>query len=202
MDKALREDSKNPENQLRAWGLNRTLSGDIITEQNIHAIDVACWMLDAQPLRAVGTACRRRDLLGDCHDQFAVIYYFPNDVAVSFNSHQSGFGYDDIMCRVFGMEGTVDTHYFGQVSIKTRDYRNAGEMVSLYEAGAVANIATFHYSIRQGDFSNPTVGPSVRSNLTTVLGRTAADSPNQVVTWDKMLKKAEKWTANLKSLKA
>ncbi|NLX98367.1 MAG: Gfo/Idh/MocA family oxidoreductase, partial [Rhodopirellula sp.] len=33
--KYLEDDPKNPENRLRAWGLDRVLSGDIITEQNI-----------------------------------------------------------------------------------------------------------------------------------------------------------------------
>ena len=48
----LRADPTNPENRLRAWGLDRALSGDIITEQNIHALDVATWILDAHPVRA------------------------------------------------------------------------------------------------------------------------------------------------------
>jgi myo-inositol 2-dehydrogenase / D-chiro-inositol 1-dehydrogenase len=33
----LKKDPNNPEVQLRTWGLNRILSGDVITEQNIHA---------------------------------------------------------------------------------------------------------------------------------------------------------------------
>jgi predicted dehydrogenase len=37
----LKKDPNNPEVQLRTWGLNRILSGDIITEQNIHALDLA-----------------------------------------------------------------------------------------------------------------------------------------------------------------
>ncbi len=64
MDQLLRKDPKNPEVRLRAWGVDRLLSGDIITEQNIHALDVACWMLDADPLRAYGTGGRKRDYRG------------------------------------------------------------------------------------------------------------------------------------------
>ena len=63
MDQLLRKDPKNPEVRLRAWGVDRLLSGDIITEQNIHALDVACWMLDAEPLRAYGTGGRKREFL-------------------------------------------------------------------------------------------------------------------------------------------
>ena len=52
----------------------------------------------------------------------------------------------------------------------------------------------------KGDCSNPTVAPSVRSNLTTILGRTAAYQKGEV-TWDEMMKTAEKLdfpTAGLK----
>ena len=64
MDQLLRKDPKNPEVRLRAWGVDRLLSGDIITEQNIHALDVACWMLDAEPVRAYGTGGRKRESSG------------------------------------------------------------------------------------------------------------------------------------------
>ena len=55
----------------------------------------------------------------------------------------------------------------------------------------MANIADFHDRITKSDFSNSTVPPSVRSNLTTILGRTAAYKQAEV-TWDEMLKTAEK----------
>jgi predicted dehydrogenase len=201
MDQLRRQHPDDPEIRLRAWGVDRTLSGDIITEQNIHAIDVACWVLNAEPLRAYGTGGRTRDFLGDCWDHFAVIYYFPNDLTVSFNSHQSGFGYDDIMCRAFGLKGTVDTHYFGQVTVKTTEAHSDGSVGNLYTDGVVTNIATFHDNITQGKHENPTVVPSVRSNLTTILGRQAAYK-NGMVTWEEMLKSNERFEADLKGLKA
>jgi predicted dehydrogenase len=201
MDGLLRKDPSNPEVRLRAWGVDRTLSGDIITEQNIHAIDVASWMLNAQPLRAYGTGGRTREFFGNCWDHFAVIFYYPGDLVVSFNSHQSGFGYDDIMCRVFGLKGTVDTHYFGKVTVKAQEFRSDGEVGNLYTDGAVANIATFHANILAGDCANPTVAPSVRSNLTTILGRMAAYK-NGVVTWKEMMKAKQKYSPDLKGLKS
>ena len=54
----------------------------------------------------------------------------------------------------------------------------------------------------KGDFSNPTVAPSVRSNLTTILGRTAAYHPGQEVTWKQILDAAEKWEFDPEGLKA
>jgi len=201
MDKILRADPNNPEVRLRAWGVDRVLSGDIITEQNIHALDVACWMLDAEPIRAYGTGGRKREFVGNCWDHFAVIYYFPNDLVLSFNSHQSGFGYDDIMCRAYGLKGTADTHYFGNVTVKAKEFHADGKVGNLYSDGVETNIATFHDSITKGDCANPTVAPSVRSNLTTILGRMAAYK-NGVVTWQEMMRANEKLAADLKGLKA
>ena len=131
MDQVLRKDPKNPEVRLRAWGVDRLLSGDIITEQNIHALDVTAWMLDAEPVRAYGTGGRKREFLGDCWDHFAVIFYYPNDMVVSFNSHQMGYGYDDIMCRVYGFKGTADTHYFGNVTVKANEFHMDGSVGNL-----------------------------------------------------------------------
>jgi predicted dehydrogenase len=201
MDQVLRKDPKNPEVRLRAWGVDRLFSGDIITEQNIHALDVTAWMLDAEPVRAYGTGGRKREFLGDCWDHFAVIFYYPNDIVVSFNSHQMGYGYDDIMCRVYGFKGTADTHYFGNVTVKANEFRMDGSVGNLFTDGVVTNIATFHDNIINGECSNPTVPASVRSNLTTILGRTAAYR-NGVVTWDEMMRRKEKFTPDLKGLKA
>jgi predicted dehydrogenase len=201
MDELLRKDPRNPETRLRAWGVDRILSGDVITEQNIHALDVACWMLDAAPLRAYGTGGRTRDYLGNCWDHFAVIFHFPKDIVVSFNSHQSGFGYDDILCRVYGLNGTVDTHYFGNVMVKTRDFHSDASVGALYGDGVVTNIATFHNDITNGVCDNPTVAASVRSNLTTILGRMAAYN-NRVVTWREMMRANEKLTPDLTGLKS
>ena len=129
-----------------------------------------------------------------------MIYEFPNDVRLTFNSKQDGKFWDDIACRVYGMEGTIDTHYFGVVKVMCDDAYNGGTMANLYTDGVVNNIATFHKAITSADYSNPTVAPSVRSNLTTILGRTAAYRRAEV-TWDEMINANEKWEADFKGLK-
>ena len=55
-------------------------------------------------------------------------------------------------------------------------------------------------SVTKGDSSNPTVAPSVWSNLTTILGRTAAYQKREV-TWTEMMNTNEKLEADLKGLK-
>lgn len=201
MGEALAKDPQNRELRLRYWAIDRVLSGDVITEQNIHALDVATWFLDAAPLKAHGTGGRARPF-GDCWDHFAVVFYFPNDVVASFSSKQVGRDYDDILCRVYGMDGTADTHYFGDVWVRSKDdIFNGGKMTNLYTDGAVNNIATFHKCVTQGDVSNATVAPSVRSNLTTILGRTAAYRRAEV-TWEEVIGANEKLEAKLDGLKS
>jgi len=202
MDALLRENPDNAEVRLRAWGADRTLSGDIITEQNIHALDVASWILDAAPLCAYGEGGRTRPPVANgVWDNFSVIFDYPNDVRLTFSSKQAGKQWEDILCRVYGLEGVIDTHYFGVVKVLCEDAYNGGTLANLYTDGVVNNITAFHKAIMSADFSNPTVAPSVRSNLTTILGRTAAYRRAEV-TWEEMINANEKWEADLKGLKA
>jgi myo-inositol 2-dehydrogenase / D-chiro-inositol 1-dehydrogenase len=101
---------------------------------------------------------------------------------------------------MFGPKGMVDTHYFGLVMIRGEKSYKGGKLGNLYTEGAVQNIADFHVAVTKGDYANSTVAPSVRSNLTTILGRTAAYKKAEV-TWDEMLKAAEKLDFPLAGLK-
>jgi hypothetical protein len=102
---------------------------------------------------------------------------------------------------MFGPDGMIDTHYGGITHIVGKKSYVGGKSLTIYDSGAVANIATFHDNVSKGEVSNPTVAPSVRSNLTTILGRTAAYQ-KAVVTWDEMMKTAEKFDFPTTGLKA
>jgi len=194
----------NPEARLRAWGLDRVLSGDIITEQNIHTLDVMSWIMDQEPVCADGTGSRSVRPVGTCWDNFALVYQYPNNVGITFSSRQiNGHGTqpDGIRNRMFGTAGVLETMYGGDVRIRGKNFYRGGKSPSIYKDAAVANIATFHDDIIQGNFENPTVAPSVRSNLVTVLGRTAAYTGERT-TWDQMMQKNEKLEADLKGAKS
>lgn len=199
-DAQLRKAPKDPEVRLRTWGIDRTLSGDVITEQNIHALDVATWFVNADPIRAYGCGGRARPFLGDCWDHFAVLFYFPDDLVVTFTAKQVGFGFDDIMVRAFGTTGTAETNYGGKCWLRSRDEVFEGPTENIYQAGVERNIVTFYENITRGECGNATVAPSVRSNLTTILGRTAAYKKT-MVTWDELIRANEKWEFDLSGLK-
>ncbi len=199
-----RKDPNNPEMRLRAWGLDKVISGDIITEQNIHTLDVMNWIMHKPPVWAVGTGGRKFRPVGTCYDTFSILFQYADDIGITFSSRQSkGYGTqpEGIRNRMFGTEGILETQYGGQVLIRGDHFYRGGKSPGIYKDGTVANIQTFHQSIQDGDYSNPTVECSVQSNLVTILGRTAAYE-NRKVTWTELLNTKEKLDANLKGLKA
>ena len=198
------EPDGSAEARLRNWVFDKSLSGDIITEQNIHTLDVAWWIMNKEPLYAVGTGGRKvRTNVGDCWDYFMAIFQYPDDVAVTFNSRQfDGYGASDgILNRMFGSEGVLETSYGGKVMIRGKHFYRGGESPGIYEEGAVSNIVTFRKNIAESKFDNPTVEPSVQSNLLTILGRTAAYKGEKIY-WQDILKSTERLDGKLDGLKA
>jgi myo-inositol 2-dehydrogenase/D-chiro-inositol 1-dehydrogenase len=201
---ALRNHPNDPETRLHAWGMDKILSGDIITEQNIHTLDVVNWLMGAPPLHAVGSCgLTVRPKIGSSADHFTCHFQFPEGAGVTFSSRQfNGYGTtpEGIRVRAFGETGVLETEYGGNVLIRGDNFYRGGKSPGIYEAGARANIATFYTSIVHEDYSNPTVAPSVQSNLITILGRAAAYS-GELVTWKKLLAANEKLEADLSGLK-
>jgi predicted dehydrogenase len=164
----------SPEEQLRSWYYVLPLGGDFIVEQSIHSLDVATWILDADPILAIGTGGQKLRPKGSIWDHFAVTYRFPDDVTLSFTCIQSiPEMKDEITARAYGADGYIQTDYYGDVLVRGKDVYKANNP-DLYTSGTKVNIREFHECISQGQCDNPTVAPSVRSNLTAVLGREAA----------------------------
>ncbi len=199
----LAADPGDAELRLKAWGLDRALSGDMITEQDIHALDVMSWIMGPPPLYALGCGgLKARPKVGTCWDHFLVHYQYPNGVGVQFSGRQfKGFGQTEgIRNRMFGSKGVLETEYGGAVLLRGESYYSGGRTPEIYESGAAANIAAFHRAIVEGDFRNPTVEPSVQSNLITILGRKAA-TENRTVAWANVAGSGERLVPDLKGLK-
>ena len=180
--------------------LDRVLSGDIIVEQNIHVIDVANWFLNAHPVSAFGTGGRADWSgtgydAGDAWDHYAVTYWYPDNVHVSFSSNQLTRSFADLCVRCFGVKGSVDAHYNGLVRVTGENAWNGAEKDLTFRNGTINNIKAFVESIRTGKPVN-NAEDSVVSNLTAILGRTAAYQ-QRIVTWDEMMRSNEKWEAKL-----
>ncbi len=143
----------NPEVRLKAWGMSRELSGDIITEQNIHTLDVAQWIMNAPPVYAVGTGgLRVHPKLGNCYDTFTCLFQYPDNVGITFSSRQFK-GWDSpggIKNRMFGSKGVLETEYGGTVIIRGENFYRGGRTNEIYREGAENNIKTFYNSVTKG----------------------------------------------------
>jgi predicted dehydrogenase len=201
-NKILKTDPQNAENQLRAWGISRELSGDIITEQNIHTLDVMSWIMNSNPVSAYGSCGHNvRDDIGTCSDHFALVFKYPKNVAVTFSSRQyESSSAGGIKNRMFGSKGTLETEYGGLVRILGENSYAGGETGPIYQQGADNNIAAFYTNITSGNYANTTLLPGVTSNLVTILGRNAAYA-NKEVLWKDLIQSKEKLVPNLKGLK-
>jgi predicted dehydrogenase len=193
------------EGRLRDWAHDQRLSGDIIVEQNIHSLDVMNWIMRVPPLRCTGTGGRKSRLIGDTWDNYTCVFEYPDSVGFAFSSFQAKmFGTKGgIVANMFGSKGVLLTEYGGEVMIRgdADTFYRGGKTNTIFQEGACANIATFHKSITGKHYANPTVAPSVQSNLISILGRTATRR-KKTVTWQEMLKSAEKIDAGLEGLKA
>jgi len=190
-----------PEEQLRSWYYVLPLSGDFIVEQSIHSLDVATWIINADPIRAIGTGGQKLRPKGSIWDHFAVTYFFPDDVPLSFTCIQTVPEMkDEITARVYGSDGYIQTDYYSDVWVRGKDFYH-GNNPELYTSGAKVNIREFHQFITEGKFDNPTVAPSVRSNLTAVLGREAGYKQGEI-TLAELIKDGKRLVPNLSGLKS
>jgi predicted dehydrogenase len=196
-----------PEARLRNWVFDQALSGDIIVEQNIHAIDVMSWLLgDAPPLRCTGTGGRRvRIDVGDAWDHYALVYEYPNQVGVTFSSRQFDAHGEPggIINKMFGTKGVFLSKYGGDVMIRggKDEFYRGGATTSIYKDGAVANIRAFHEAVMKKDASNPTLEPSVTSNLVAIMGRMATRE-KRTVTWTELVNVKQPLRADLSGFQA
>jgi len=113
------------EYQLRNWPYYTWLSGDFIVEQSIHSLDVATWIINADPIRARGVGGHKVRPANSIYDHFAVTYWFPDDLVLSFTCIQSiPMIKDEIRARAYGADGFIDVDYFAGVRAEYDRRRN------------------------------------------------------------------------------
>jgi predicted dehydrogenase len=203
-------DAAPPVARLRNWLFDRVLSGDIIVEQNIHAIDICNWVLKGHPVKAAGVGGRKgRPATSDCYGHCSVSFTYPEDVHVAFSSKQFGTGSFDVNERFFGTLGTSNSPYSGGLGIEgakpwrwsgsentqQKEFSAAGTFSdNLAEADAEKHKG-FINSIASGQFHNQ-AELGVESSLSAMLGRMAMDLKREV-TWDELLRSKDVWDAKL-----
>src|SRR5881296_3536046 len=118
IDRPAWPNASSPERRLRNWVHDRTLSGDIIVEQNIHVIDICNWILKAHPLKASASGGRAgRPSDGDVYGNYDALFHYPDGVDVTFSSTQFSKGWWEVTERFFGTRGTSQSPYTGPLGI-------------------------------------------------------------------------------------
>lgn len=186
------------------WVNDNELGGSYIVNAGIHAVDVALWIAGDRPISAMGSSrIARNNPHGDSHDVFSITYEFADGLILNHRGehlrNRFGFRCD---CFAQGTDGYLETGYTGRVRIlgNKGGYRG-GDVENLYPRGAERNIDTFHKSIVNSIYDNPTLQPSVNSTLATILGREAAIR-NTKLTWDQVLRENKGLQVDLTGLKA
>jgi myo-inositol 2-dehydrogenase / D-chiro-inositol 1-dehydrogenase len=173
--------------QIRNWLYFTWLSGDHIVEQHVHNIDVANWILNGHPVKAIGVGGRqwRTDpKYGHIYDHFGIDFEYPSGARVLS------------MCRqIQGTANKVDEHFVGSkgtlftssdapsriTGANAWTFERTGKPVSPYVQEHIDLIA----SIRAGKPFNK-LRQVAESTLTAIMGREAAYT-GQEITWDGIL---------------
>ncbi len=175
------------EYQMRNWLYYTWLSGDCITEQHIHSLDKAAWVLNDQtPLTAVGQGGRQvrtDELFGNVYDHHAVVYEFPNGVKVFSACRQMAGCYNDVNDHVIGTRGAAQLMAH---EIKgAENWKYSGPSPDMYQVEHDELFA----SIRAGKPIDNTKY-MCQSTMMAIMGRMATYT-GQKIEWDKALASTE-----------
>ncbi len=170
---------RHPDDRLRSgrWLASVALSGDVLTENNIHTVNAVLWLVGRRPVRATGHSrvCRSNPR-HDYREVYHVTYEF-DDGLVWTHVGQSLSNQEDwaLGLKAYGEIATAVVNYRGKSWLHGGPkHYGARNVESLYDQGAIRNIAAFYENIVKGRHDNPTVQGAVDDALTCVLGREAA----------------------------
>ncbi|MEM9831841.1 MAG: Gfo/Idh/MocA family oxidoreductase [Bacteroidota bacterium] len=181
------------EYQLRNWLYYKWLSGDHITEQAVHSLDMMSWALgDKPPLSAVGTGGRQvrtDDKFGHIYDHFAIVYDYGDGQKGIHMSRQQFNCANSYAVEISGDQGyAVADCIKGVHEIKSKDekWRYRGDQNDMYQTEHDELFASIRNGspINDGDFM-------AQSTLLAIMGRMAAYT-GQTITYEDALNSEEK----------
>ncbi|HKI90612.1 MAG TPA: Gfo/Idh/MocA family oxidoreductase [Draconibacterium sp.] len=179
------------EYMLRNWVNFCWLSGDHITEQFIHEIDVMNWYMGKNPVKAIGWGGRQRRVTGDQYDFFSIEYVYDNGMRAHCAARQINGctnrkvqqingtkGYADASGKLYDLQGNEIWHY---PTPEEGDAESIWNVTNPYVQEHI-NLVT---GIRTGNTVNDAEA-QISSTLLTIMGRISAYTGKDV-TWEEML---------------
>jgi predicted dehydrogenase len=177
-------DWSDAEYQIRNWLYFTWLSGDLITEQNVHRSDIMNWVMRATPLSAYGMGGRqsRTDpAYGNVYDHFCVEYVYPGGVKVINQCRQIDATDTRVTEYFVGTKGTVEPSRGPRSDVKVKPpplgdayIQEHVDLIAGIEAGKPLNEG------RQ----------AAESTLTAIMGRMSAYT-GKLVTWEQAMNSKE-----------
>ncbi|MCK9500938.1 MAG: Gfo/Idh/MocA family oxidoreductase [Fermentimonas caenicola] len=178
------------EYMLRNWVNFCWLSGDHITEQFIHEIDVMNWYLGKYPIKASGWGGRQRRVTGDQYDFFSIEYLYDNGMRTHCAARQIDGcsngkveqinctnGYADAAGKLYDLNGNIIWEYPNTENNSNPEWSVTNPFVQEH-----INLVS---AIRTGNTINDGEDQAY-STLVTIMGRVAAYTGKDV-TWDEIL---------------
>jgi predicted dehydrogenase len=173
------------EYQMRNWYYFNWLSGDHITEQHIHNLDVGCWVKGQWPVKAQGMGGRQWRTgpeYGEIYDHHAVEYEFADGSRMFSYCRHTPKCWDSVTEHAQGTKGTAD---ISGSTIKVAGSNDAwkyrGDKNNAYQTEHDDLFA----SIRSGNPLNEGEYGAY-SSLVAIMGRMCTYS-GKMLTWEQVL---------------
>ncbi|MCK3686025.1 Gfo/Idh/MocA family oxidoreductase [Maribellus sp. YY47] len=193
---ALWHRKRNPEwtdmeYMLRNWVNHCWLSGDHITEQFIHELDVMSWFLGENPKKAIGYGGRQRRLTGDLYDFFSIEYEYENGMRAHCAARQINGCANGKVERIVGTKGVAiaSGKILDTQGNEVWNYPKWEEGVTDPKWKVTNPFVQEHINlvtaIRTGKPVNDAEA-QVNSTLTSIMGRIAAYTGKEV-TWEEVM---------------
>ena len=182
LEKALGRPPTEMEYQVHNWYMFNWLCGDHIVEQHIHNLDVANWVLNGYPVRALGMGGRayQKGLdSGEIFDHHAVQYEYANGVRVFSECRQIPGCWNSVSEHVHGTKGSSNVGGYTITGANAWKYRGGGkdpyqqEHDDLFDA--IRNDKPYNEAER-----------GALSSMTAILGRMCTNSGKEI-TWEEAL---------------
>lgn len=180
------------EYMLRNWVNFCWVSGDLVTEQFVHEIDMMSWFMgDKRPIRAEATGGRQRRVTGDMYDFFSIEYVYDNGVRAHCTSRQINGcdnnhsvmvygtkGYTNCFDTIFNLDGSVAWKY---PHPKAEDADQSMVVPDPFVQEHIRLITAIRTNKPVNDSEQ-----HINSTLMAIMGRESAYS-GKFVTWDQIV---------------
>ena len=179
------------EYMLRNWMNFCWLSGDHITEQFIHEIDVMSWHMGKTPEKAIGWGGRQRRITGDQYDFFSIEYVYENGVRAHCAARQINGCTNRKVQQINGTKGFADAagKLFDLQGNEIWKYPHPEEGDTELKWKVTNPFVQEHINLVTGIRTGKPVNDAeaqVNSTLLTIMGRISAYTGKDVL-WDEVL---------------